>query len=158
LFFEIGNFLLRTIAEKCLEFFFYKLVSFFFNLIAAIVSYHVSLVWQVQLLLIPNNCPISLNKDWHAIHWNVFLLSVWKKESVWCINFKSFSELLRFFVKPVFLKDFVRQGCKLKREELFRFSILVLVRFVDFTPDFLDVVLQDLFYSLPVVSAVIKVS
>lgn len=52
----------------------------------------------------------------------------------------------------------MRQHREFKLEELLRLSILVLIRLEDFTPDFLDVVLQDGFYTLSVIPAVVEVS
>jgi hypothetical protein len=47
-----------------------QLKSFVFDLVATILSHHLSLVWQVQLLLVLDHCPGSVDEVAQPINWN----------------------------------------------------------------------------------------
>jgi len=105
-------------VEKLLQFGLYELFGLFLDFVATIVGHHISLVWEVKFFLVANNCPAALNKDWHAVNWDVFLLGIRQKQSVRVFNFKSIAQFFRFIVELLFFEDFVRHHRKLELKEL----------------------------------------
>lgn len=144
--------------EQCLDLFLDELLGLVLDLVAAVVSHHVTLVWQIQLFLVADHCPALLDEDWHAVHGHVLLLSVRKEQSVFVVNVESSPDLLALIKELLLFEDFVGNHCKVKLEELIRRRVFKFIRLVDLTPDPSNVAFQNNFDPLPIISSVVKVS
>jgi hypothetical protein len=116
-----------------------------------------SLIRQVELLLVLNDVPSLIDENLQAIEWQVLIISFWEDIVIRCF-IKPVSKLECCDIELILLENFMGKHVKFKVEEIVGFLVFKLFRLEDFGPDSIDIKLDLFHHILTIISLIVKVT